>query len=99
MSPKPTDPPCRVAIVLLPEATLLTFASVVDPLRAANRLSGQRLFEWTILSPDGGPVTLSGGIEIGADAALGGNESGDLLIVVAAFNIRKHLSRRIVARL
>ena len=89
----------RVCILLLPESTLLTFASVIDPLRAANRLAGQRLFEWRILSPDGRPVLLSGGVEIAVDGALSGTENGELLVVVAAFNVKKQMTRRTIASL
>jgi len=74
-----------ITVLLLDGATLMSVASVIDPLRAANRLARQRLFEWKILSPGGVPVQLAGGFEFRADDAFSNASGGDFLIVVASF--------------
>jgi len=56
--------------LLLPRFSLLAFTSAVEPLRSANRLAGQRLYDWRLISRNGGPVASSGGIEVMTQAAM-----------------------------
>ena len=56
--------PHRLAVVLLPDFPLMAFSNITEPLRAANRLSGQPLYQWDCLSLDGEPVSCSSGIEL-----------------------------------
>ena len=51
-----TDQTVEIDILAFPETTVILLASVIEPLRAANRISGQRLYDWRLLSPDGRPV-------------------------------------------
>ncbi|RJL10726.1 GlxA family transcriptional regulator [Paracoccus siganidrum] len=48
------SPPRRYGFVLIDGYALMSMASAVEPLRAANLLSGRALFELTFLSADGG---------------------------------------------
>jgi transcriptional regulator GlxA family with amidase domain len=89
----------RVTILLLPESSIMTFASTLDPLRAANRLSAEPAFEWRIVSPSGDPVRLTCGIDIDVDGPLTGRENGDLLVVVAAFHSEQHADRGVIRKL
>ena len=89
----------RVVLLVLPESSVMTFASALDPLRAANRLSAQAQFEWRVLSPTGEAVRLTCGINLPVDGALTGKETGDLLIVVAAFHSDQHARRNTVQKL
>ena len=43
---------------------MLAFTSAVDPLRAANLLSGRELYRWRAISRDGRPVAASNGLEV-----------------------------------
>lgn len=78
--------PHTVTLVVLPGATLLTLASVLDPMRAANRLSETLVFQWRIVSPDGGDVTITGGLQLSVTGALEAHDAGDTLIVIASFD-------------
>ena len=51
LKPKPLD----VTIVLLPESSIMSLASVLDPMRAANRVVPEPVFRWSILPPRSGP--------------------------------------------
>ena len=42
--------------LLVPDFALLAYASAIEPLRAANRLSGRDLYRWSHVSLDGGPA-------------------------------------------
>lgn len=79
-----------VTILALPETSMMTLSSIIDPLRAANRLSRLRLFSWKIVSLSGDPVKLTCGIEIQVSGLLHSDASGDVFIVVAGFNERRH---------
>ncbi|WAJ29200.1 GlxA family transcriptional regulator [Antarcticirhabdus aurantiaca] len=74
-------------ILVLPGFSLLTLASTVEPLRAANRLAGRPLFRWRLVSPDGAEVPASSGLRLGVDAAFDPAETAaEALLVVAAFD-------------
>jgi len=54
----------RIGLLILPQFSMMALAGASEPLRAANRLSGKTLYEWTLLTESGGPVSSSSGIEI-----------------------------------
>lgn len=62
---------------------MMAFASAIEPLRAANRMSGVRLFAWQLVSRDGKPVRASNGIEVAVHAKCGDDIDCDLLLVCA----------------
>ena len=68
---------------LYPEFAMMSFTSAVEPLRAANRLSGHRLYDWKIVSLDGLPVPSSSGIEVVPHASIDEVERIETLVVVA----------------
>ena len=77
---------------------MMSLSSIIDPLRAANRLSRLPLFDWQIISMDGGPITLTCGIEIKVDGALTKHLAGDMLVVLAGFAQALHApSNRLAA--
>ena len=91
--------PIHIEILAVTGSTMMTLASVIDPLRAANRLSGNTLFEWSLTSYDGGPVALSGGLTLPVAAPFRSSDQGDYLMVVASFDHDKHASKELVASL
>ncbi len=82
----PSEQSLSICILLLPGSSMMSLASALDPMRAANRVSGQNLFNWKLVSFDGEPATLSCGIPIAVDSALTDDMSGDLLLIIASFN-------------
>src|SRR6185437_9350830 len=75
--------PLRIAFLLVPRFSMMAFAAGVEPLRAANRLSGSPLFEWQLVSADGTPVEASNGISVAAQRSLAELGKVDTLIVCA----------------
>jgi len=67
---KDIESPIRVGFLLTPGYSLIAFASAIDPLRMANRLTGRELYQWITYTVDGEAVTASNGIEVTPDAAL-----------------------------
>lgn len=91
--------PLNIDFLVLPDVSLLSLASAIEPLRAANRVSGRTLFSRRLLSADGCPVMTSGGMAIPVEAAFSADDVRDVLVVVAAFNIAAHARRPLLAEL
>ncbi len=62
--------PQRLGFFLLPEFSLMAFASTSEPLRIANWLKGETLYDWTLLSEDGQPVKASSGMDVPVDCSI-----------------------------
>jgi hypothetical protein len=39
--------PQRVALILVPQFTMMPVTSAIEPLRLANRISNKKLYDWT----------------------------------------------------
>ncbi|WP_426417559.1 GlxA family transcriptional regulator [Aestuariirhabdus sp. LZHN29] len=76
--------PRHYGFLLLPGYSLIAFASAIEALRMANWVSGQDLYECTMISPDGAAVTSSCGVETRADASLETMPDFNSLIVCGA---------------
>jgi transcriptional regulator GlxA family with amidase domain len=81
----PSAKPLTLAALVLPQASILEVASVLDPLRSANRHLGHEAYRWRITSPDGAPVPLTCGIELPSTGPLSAAEGADALVVIAGF--------------
>ncbi len=88
----PTNDVCKVRILVLPESSMMCVASVLEPLRAANRVSGKTLYAWQLVSLTGEPVSMTCDVPLAIDAQFNEHLRGDLLIVIGGFNQLKHVS-------
>jgi len=79
----PSQLPQPIAFLVVPQFPMMAFASAVEPLRSANRMSGRALYSWPILTPDGAPVTASNGITIMPDGALPNAARAAMLVACA----------------
>jgi transcriptional regulator GlxA family with amidase domain len=79
-----SDRPVTVCFLVVPGFALMSYASALEPLRAANRLSGRDLYRWRHATPDGRPALSSSGLAITPDTAVGEREGIDWVSVVAA---------------
>jgi len=76
----------RIGFLLLPDFPLMSYASAIEPLRAANVLAGKALYLWSHFTVDGKPARASVGLEIAPDAALDAARDLDALFVCAGGN-------------
>jgi transcriptional regulator GlxA family with amidase domain len=86
VSIRPDAAPRHFGFLLVPDFALLAYASAIEPLRAANRLSGKTLYRWSHVSVDGAAVAASNGVQVQADFALASAPALDTLIVCAGGN-------------
>ncbi len=80
---KPAEQPVRVAFFLIPQFSMMAFAAAIEPLRSANRAAGKSLFEWSLVSADGLPVTASNGIPVAVGGPLEELGKVQMLLVCA----------------
>jgi len=87
---KPSDQKLRVTLLVLPDSSMMSLASALDTMRAANRIASSDLFEWKIITLNGKPARLTCDISIEPDATLDEHSHGDVLIVIASFHQQQH---------
>jgi len=56
--------PTRIGFLLFDRFSNLCLANCIEPLRAANTVGPKAIFDWTVLSLDGGPSRSSSDIEM-----------------------------------
>jgi len=85
--PRKFGPPKTVGFLLIPGFALMSYAAALEPLRAANLLSGRTVYRWWHAAPGGAkPVTASNGVAIVPDIGIGTERNADMLFVCAGGN-------------
>ena len=79
-----TDESRTLGLLLIDGFALMSYASVIEPYRAANVLAGRELYRWLHISLDGAPARASNGATIIADRRVGEPVTCDTLFVFAA---------------
>jgi transcriptional regulator GlxA family with amidase domain len=77
----------------------LVLANAIEPLRAANQLSGLERFHRSLLTLSGRPATSSSGIVIRPDCRLAEADPFDILFVVAGYDFRERATAEALAAL
>jgi transcriptional regulator GlxA family with amidase domain len=76
-----SSPLIRFAVLIFPGFPLMAFSAVIEPLRAANTISGAKLYEWRIVGPDEGVITASNGIDVTPHHAAAKAPAADYIVV------------------
>jgi len=79
-----TENTASVCFLMVSGFALMSYASAVEPLRAANVRAGQTLYRWRHATIDGKPAISSSGIAIAPEARVGDTEDIDWLVVVTS---------------
>ncbi len=89
---------------LIPDFTMVAFATALEPLRAANRMAGFEAYRWRLASVDGQPVCASNGVEIAVDTSLAderqkmtGRDRPSMVIVCSGLSIDTYINRSVFA--
>jgi len=75
-----------VGFLLVPGFALMSYAAAIEPLRAANLLSGNELYRWWHAAPGGRPVMASNGVGIIPDYGTSADRDADKVFVCAGGN-------------
>lgn len=81
--------PQQVDIVLFDHFSALCLANTVEPMRAANTLSGRGLYRWRFLTETGASATSSSDMRVEADGPLA-DHGGDMLIAMPSYHFADH---------
>ncbi|CAN7354803.1 GlxA family transcriptional regulator [Ensifer adhaerens] len=76
----------HVDVLVLPETNLILVASVIEPMRAANRIAGRPLYDWTTFSPDGAPIETKSGIPIPVSGIFRPQRETSPLFILSSYN-------------
>ncbi|MHA3026656.1 GlxA family transcriptional regulator [Chromohalobacter israelensis] len=88
--------PEPIGFLLLPRFSMMAFFSAVEPLRIANRIAGETLFTWRVISLDSAPVTASNDMTLLADDSLESAPALPSIAICASFEPEERLTRRLL---
>ncbi|MCR9125857.1 MAG: GlxA family transcriptional regulator [Rhodobacteraceae bacterium] len=89
-------PTRRFVFVLMPNFTMLSFASAVEALRIANRMSGQPLYSWTLIGEGGGHIACSAGTEFKLDSDLIELNREDVMMLCGGIDVQAATTKRLL---
>lgn len=95
----PGRPPLRIDLLVLDEVSLMCLSACIEPLRAANRVTGEAAYDWRLLSVTGAPIRTSSGVAVGVDGRFAPDSVRDALWVIASFAVSEHAGRVLYADL
>ncbi|RUT83570.1 GlxA family transcriptional regulator, partial [Mesorhizobium sp. M7A.T.Ca.US.000.02.2.1] len=85
---------------LIPDFTMIAFATALDPLRSANRMLGYEAYRWRLASIDGKPVRASNGVECAVNTSLederkkmAGPDRPNMAIVCSGINVERYQNK------
>lgn len=78
--------PHRVGFLLIDGFALMSFASAIEPLRAANVLAGKKLYQWLQISTGEDAILASNGLSVTADHTIADSTRYDTVLVCAGGN-------------
>jgi AraC family transcriptional regulator, glycine betaine-responsive activator len=90
---------CRYAFLTLPNYSLIAVANALEPLRMANRLVGQDVYDWSLISMDGRAADASSGLTLSPTGALDKLGPVDILFVCGGINVREAVSPALLTAL
>ncbi len=79
--------PVRYGFLLVPNYSMIAVSSAIEPLRMANRLAEDKLYEWPVMTLDGEPVAASNGLGIAPDCAMADAGRLDVLFVCSGVDV------------
>ena len=89
---------------LVPDFTMIAFATALEPLRSANRMLGYEAYRWRLASVDGRPVRASNGVECAVNTSLeeerrkmGGPDRPSMVIVCSGLDIERYSNKSVFA--
>lgn len=91
--------PLDIDLLVLPETNLILIASVIEPLRGANRISGAEIYRWHLFTPDGSPIETTSQIPVPASGSFRPTHDSAPLFVLASYNWRRSATQALKMQL
>ena len=96
---QPDTRPLKLTFLIFTGSSIMCLASAIDPLRAANRIAGTRLFDWSIVSADGGAPVTTAGLPVAVEGRFDPAANADVVVVIGGFGARFQASSTLVSAL
>lgn len=74
-----------VTVLVFSGSSIMCVASAIDPLRAANRVTGETLFDFRLVSVGGEPAVTTCGLAVAVSGRFEPSRPTDMIVVVAGF--------------
>jgi len=97
-TPQPAHPRL-IGFLFVPRFSMIAFTSAVEPLRLANHIAGENLYEWRLYSQDGGPIRASNDVEITVHGAYADAQRLNAAVVCSGLDVQTFDHREIMAAL
>ena len=94
-----TLPRSKFAFLTLPRYSMIAVSNAVEPLRMANIITGQDVYEWSIVSLDGTATAASNGLQLTPTLALDALAPVDILFVCGGVDVQQAVSSKMLAAL
>jgi transcriptional regulator GlxA family with amidase domain len=94
---RPVTPMTRVTFVILPRFNMATLITLIEPLRVANYLAPEPLYQWEILSADGQEIPASNGLTITAQPLDDRNRRAEIIFALASWGAEDYANRGLLA--
>ncbi|MDW6024935.1 GlxA family transcriptional regulator [Mesorhizobium sp. BAC0120] len=93
----PERVPLRVTFLVFAGSSIMCVASAIDPLRAANRVSGEAMFDYSIVSADGTAPLTTSGMPVAVAGRFDAMQNTDVLVIVGGFGTRYEGTRQLIS--
>lgn len=95
-SPLSLGPDRKIYFYVLPEFSMLSLCSAVEPLRMANEIAQQQLYSWQFLGEGAPTLQSSVGISLAVDDDLPAVVRNDIVFVCAGVNMQSGTTKRVL---
>jgi transcriptional regulator GlxA family with amidase domain len=92
-------PRSKLAFLTLPRYSMIALSNAVEPLRMANIITGQCVYEWSIVSVEGQPSMASNGLQLSPTLPLEQAGAVDILFVCGGVQVQEAVSPKVLAAL
>jgi transcriptional regulator GlxA family with amidase domain len=93
-----------IVFFLIPDFSMIAFATAIEPLRLANRMLGHDSYKWRLASADGRPVAASNGVVCAVTSSLEderrmmmGPDRPSMIFVCSGVNVEKYNNKSVFA--
>jgi len=92
-------PKSRFGFLTLTNYSMIALTSAVEPLRMANRICQRQVYEWSIASLDGKPVTASNGLSLSPTVALDDVGPINVIFVCGGIDVQRAVTPPLLSAL
>src|SRR5580704_2540788 len=92
-------PRSKFAFLTLPRYSMIALSSAVEPLRMANLVTGESVYDWSIVSIEGEPTPASNGLQLAPTVPLDKLGPVDILFVCGGVDVQAGATAKVLSSL